>query len=69
MLLNADLRRWTTSVICGVLLIQNALAAFHYPDPDSVTGFRAGDIIQISWTSKFTRPMLELYGGYNEKRK
>lgn len=69
MLHNADVRRWMTFVICGVLLIQNALAASQYPDLDSVTGFRAGDTIQISWTLAFTGPNLELYGGYNEKRK
>ena len=62
------MKPWVAFVISTVLLIGNTSAQFSYPRPDSDTGFRVGDTIVVSWTSSNTRPYLELYGGYNEKR-
>ena len=43
-------------------------AAFTYPMSGMGTSFHVGDTVDVSWTSSFSQPTLQMYCGYLEQR-
>ena len=53
----------------SLLLREVATYGFIYPNVDSDTSFSVGDTVNVSWTSSFSHPSLQLYCGYQLNRK
>ena len=70
MLSRANSSLHALSAILALFLLQEVAAyGFIYPNVDSVNSFHVGDVINVSWTSTFSKPSLQLSCGHRQTGK
>ena len=67
MLSRSNLSLHALSAILALFLFQEvATYGFIYPNINSVNSFHVGDVVNVSWTSSFSKPLLQLFCGHRK---
>ena len=55
-----------SAILASFFFQEVATYGFIYPNANSVNSFHVGDVINVSWTSSFSKPSLQLFCGHRK---